>query len=104
MNLQTRIWTDKITRIVADYKRLAAASEAAEKAGCLEIEGNLNNAIWRSHSELLSQCDFAGWVSWYLYDNDCGTKKLSAKHNGKAHRITTPAQLANLIVKIQATQ
>lgn len=104
MNLQTRIWTEKITRIVADYKRLTAASEAAEKAGCLDITGPLFEAIWKSHDLLIAHCDFAGWLSWYLHENECGKKNLAAKHNGKAHRITTPAQLAKLIVKIQSTQ
>lgn len=104
MNLQTRIWTEKITLIALDYRRLSAACEAAEKAGCLDTDGPLFEAIWKSHDLLLSQCDFAGWISWFLYENECGKKKHIAKHNGKAHRITTPAQLANLIVKIQATQ
>lgn len=104
MKPQTRIWTAKITRIVADYQRLSAACDTAVKAGCLDINGPLHEAIWKSHGELLAQCDFDGWLSWFIYDNDCGKKKLIAHFIGKSHKIATPAQLAKLIVKIQATQ
>jgi len=105
MNLQIKLWTDKITRIVADYKRLDAACESARKAGCMDMEGPLFDAIWKSHSELLEQCDFCGWISWFICDNECGKKKLSAKSQGeKKQRITTPAQLAKLIVRIQSTK
>lgn len=104
MNLQTRILTDKITCIVADYNRLSEACDAAISAGCMDIDGPLHDAIWRSHSELLKHADSDGWLSWFIYENDCGKKKLTANFIGKSHKITTPAQLAKFIVKIQATQ
>ena len=105
MKEQIKLWTNRIARIVADYKRLAAACDAAEKAGAMHPEGPLHEAIWKSHSLLLAQCDFAGWVSWFIFDNECGKKKLAASvRKGSMTIIRTPAQLAKLLVKIQSTQ
>ena len=39
------------------------------------------------------------WIEWYLYENECGAKKMEAGHDDVFNEITTPKQLAKLIVE-----
>jgi hypothetical protein len=48
---------------------------------------------------MLKIIDQHDWISWYLFDNDCGKRKMEAGHDGKLSKISTPKQLAQLIVK-----
>jgi len=101
MTKQERIneWEDKIKRIVKDYKNLTACCNACFDAGVLDIDGNFYSAIWKTHDGLLEMIDKFDWLSWYLYENDCGAKKMEAGHDNKLSKITTPKQLAKLIVE-----
>jgi hypothetical protein len=93
-------WEEKIKRIVKDYKNLTACCDACFDAGVLDINGNLYTAIWKTHDGLLDMIiDKFDWISWYLYENECGAKKMEAGHDGKLSKITTPKQLAKLIVE-----
>jgi len=96
---RTNEWEKKIKRIVKDYKNLTACCDACFDAGVLDIDGNLYTAIWKTHDGLLDMIDEFDWLSWYLYENDCGAKKMEAGHDDVLNEITTPKQLAKLIVK-----
>lgn len=41
--------------------------------------------------------DDAGWLSWYIWDNECGRRGLEASLNGKMVKITTPRLLLRVI-------
>jgi hypothetical protein len=101
MTKQERIneWEKKIERIVKDYKNLTVCCDACFDAGVLDIDGNLYTAIWKTHDGLLDMIDKFDWISWYIYDNDCGANKMEAGYDCKLSKITTPRQLAKLIVK-----
>ena len=92
-------WTDKIERIVKDYRHLTACCDAASDAGVLDVDGNLYTAIWAMFDSMLDMDDHSGWISWYVFENDCGAKKMEAGYDGKLSKITTPRQLAKLIVE-----
>ena len=96
-------WQTVIDSIVADFRRLSAACEAARRAGCLDIDGPLHEAIWRSFDTMLGHADVGGWIAWYLWDNDCGKKRFEARANGHRppRKISTSRHLARLIVETE---
>jgi len=94
-------WETVIAGIVAHYKRLDAVCEAALKAGAMDPGGPLHDAIWRTFSAMLTLIDVDEWITWFIYENDCGKKKGQAKGCGKRglSPIKTPRHLARLIVE-----
>jgi len=100
MTKQDRInkWEVKIGKIVLHYKKLTASCDACFDAGVLDVDGNLYTAIWTMFDNMLDMIDHNDWISWYVFENDCGVMKMEAGHNGKLSKITTPKQLAKLIV------
>jgi hypothetical protein len=103
MNRIRRIdhWQEVVDGIVRDYKRLNTACDAALNAGALDSEGPFFDAIWRSFEGLLARLDVDGWISWFVYENQCGKKGLEAKGCGKKGQrpIKTSRHLAVLIVE-----
>jgi len=103
MNRTERIQrlTEIVSGIVADFQRLDAACDAAIKAGAMDPCGPLYDAIWRAWGCLLERIDEDGWISWFIYENDCGKKAKEAKGCGKRGMtpIRTARQLARLIVE-----
>jgi hypothetical protein len=103
MNKKQRIlyWEAVIKAIIADHKALDKACNNAMKAGTLEANGALYTAIWKSFDGLLGHLDKAGWLSWFIYDNDCGKAGRAARlsSNRRLMPIRTPMQLAKLITE-----
>lgn len=91
--------TYTIENIVGHYKRLDAACDAARDAGCLTVEGNLHDAIWEGFSGMLNLMDHDAWISWFIYENDCGKSALKAGFDGTLRTIRTARQLAKLITE-----
>lgn len=93
-------WQASIERIVADYRQLDAACDAALRAGVLDPSGPLYDAIWRAHEGMCCELDLYGWIDWYLHENDCGEKAFSGTSGHRpAAPVRTPRQLARLIVE-----
>jgi hypothetical protein len=92
-------WEEKIKKIVLGHKQLDDCCNAAYDIGTLNVDGKLSNAIWVMYDTLLGLIDESEWISWYVYENGCGEKKMEAGYDGKLDEITTPRQLAELIVK-----
>lgn len=90
-----------IDGVITDYRRLNNACDAAVKAGAMDINGPLYEAIWQSFQRMLERIDEDGWISWFIYDNDCGAKAMKAKGRGTQAMtpIKTPRHLARLIVE-----
>ena len=100
MNKQERIkqWTAKIDKIVGNYKELSAACDVAHDAGCLDIDGQLHTAIWKSFDVLMDCVEQQEWLEWYIYDNDCGAAKMEAGFDEVLNTIKNSRDLAKLIV------
>jgi hypothetical protein len=101
MNKQERIkkWTAKIDKIVGNYKELSAACDVAHDAGCLDIDGQLHTAIWKSFDVLMDCVEQQEWLEWYIYDNDCGAAKMEAGFGDVVNPIKNSRDLAKLIVE-----
>ena len=91
-------WETKITSLVKDYKQLTAACDAASDAGVLDTDGKLYTAIWSAYDNMLDRIDVNGWISWYIFDNDCGAKRMEAGFDGTVNAIKTPLDLARIMV------
>ena len=94
-------WQTTVDDIVADYRRLNSACDAALKAGAMDANGPLYDAIWKCFHTMLDRIDVDGWISWFIYDNECGKKQHKAKGYGKrgATSIKTSCHIARLIVE-----
>lgn len=95
------LWQTIVDGIVTDYRRLDNACDAAMKAGAMDVNGPLYEAIWRSVQGMLERIDEDGWINWFIYENDCGKKAMQAKGFGKRGMtpIKTTRHLAILIVE-----
>jgi len=94
-------WEEKIKEIICKYLDLSEKCSAAEAAGVLDPEGKLFTSIWSTFDAMLEIIDPNDWISWYIFDNDCGKKKMEAGHGDVLNEITTPRQLAKLIVETE---
>lgn len=95
------LWQSIVDGIVTDYRRLDNACDAALKAGAMDGNGPLYDAIWRSFQGMLDRIDDDGWINWFIYENECGKKAMQAKGCGKRGMtpIKTTRHLARLIVE-----
>lgn len=97
----------KLDSIISSYKELDEACDKAIEIGCLEPEGKLWNSIWGAFETMLDQIDYeidpssGGWIAWYIWDNECGSKGLSVKFENKKNGkpIRTSEDLAKVILK-----
>lgn len=97
-------FTLRLERIVKAYQTLSAVCDEANKLGTLNEDGKLFDAIWRMFDTLLSELETemkcADWLNWFIYDCDCGKKKMQViPASGKRPMaIATPRDLAKLIL------
>jgi hypothetical protein len=94
-----KLTLEQLTKLIYEYKELDDACIAARKAGCLEIEGRLQNAIWTSIETVISFFDPEGWIMWYILENEYGTKGYDAGYKGDMKPIKTPEDLLQLMNK-----
>ena len=96
-------WSRVVETLVSKYKALNKACEAASKSGTLDPNGPLFEAIWSSFDSMLTLVDSDGWIAWYIYDNECGKKKLKAStgKNKPLLKIDTNSKLVNFLVEIK---
>ena len=98
-------WGLVVETLINKYKALNKACEAASKSGTLDPNGPLFEAIWSSFESFLNILDREGWISWYIYDNECGKKKLKASYGKKKLvRIDSNLKLIDLIVETEESK
>lgn len=90
-----------IKKIVSLYRDNNKLEEQIEKIFYSPF-GAMYDVIWdtftaalESTSELVG--DNSGWISWFIYDNECGSKGLEAGYDRKMKPIKTIKQLCGLI-------
>lgn len=84
---------EQLTKLLTEYKELSDACDAARAAGCLEIEGRLQNAIWSTIETVISFFDPEGWIMWYILENEYGAKEYQAGYGSNMKMIKTPEDL-----------
>lgn len=83
--------------IVNSYKSLELACNKASEAGCLDINGNFFDAIWRGFDNMLSIMDQDSWIHWYVNDNDMGEKGLPVTVGRRKYKVKTIKTLLKII-------
>ena len=84
---------EQLTLLLTEYKELSDACDAARAAGCLDIEGRLQNAIWSTVERVISFFDPEGWIMWYILENEYGAKEYEAGYGSDMKKIKTPEDL-----------
>jgi hypothetical protein len=84
---------EQLTKLLEEYKELSDACDAARAAGCLEIEGRLQNAIWSSIETVISFFDPEGWIMWHILENEYGAKEYEAGYGSDMKKIKTSEDL-----------
>lgn len=87
----------QLDKLLDEYRELSDACDAARAAGCLEVEGRLQNAMWSSIETVISFLDPDGWIMWYILENDYGSKGYDAGYHGNLKPIKTTSDLLWLI-------
>ena len=91
--LKMKLNLQQLNKLLKEYKELNDACDAAREAGCLEIEGRLQNAIWSSIETVISFFDPQGWIMWYILENNYGAKGYDAGYKGNMKPIKTTEDL-----------
>ena len=88
-----KLTLEQLTLLLTEYKELSDACDAARAAGCLEIEGRLQNAIWSTVERVISFFDPEGWIMWHILENEYGAKEYEAGYGSDMKKIKTPEDL-----------
>jgi hypothetical protein len=88
---------EQLNIIIASHQRLDIATENAEKAGCLDSNGPLFEAIWSGFENVISIVDQDSWISWFVYDNDVGKKGLTVVIDSKKIKVKTVKALLRVM-------
>ena len=89
---------ETLTKIINHYKKLSAACDKATEAGCLHSDGPLFDAIWRTWGMWVDTTEHACLIDWYVYDNDCGRRRLTMNVDGVDYVIGNVKQLYKIMV------
>jgi len=88
---------EQLKIIIDAHLALEIATDNAIKAGCLDVNGPLFDAVWRGFENVTSVVDDGAWVSWFVYDNDMGKKGLSVTINEKKMKVKTVKALLKIM-------
>jgi len=87
----------QLKMIIDSHVALGIATDNAVKAGCLDVNGPLFDAVWRGFERVVSVVDDDAWISWFVYDNELGKKGLSVIINEKKMKVNTVKALLKII-------
>jgi hypothetical protein len=88
---------EQLESIIDSYVKLNQATEAAIKAGCLDVNGPLFEAIWHVFENVLAIVDQHSCILWYIHENDMGKKELSVTIDSKNFKVKTTKTLLGII-------
>ncbi len=96
---------NKIQKIVDAYKELNKLSEhMADIFGCSSTDGAFWDPVWKLLDVAIDQLsenigDRSDWISWYIFDNQCGKKGLEVRlaDGKKLKKIKTVDDLVKVI-------
>jgi len=95
---ETMKLNEKQLKIIIDaHLALEIATDNAIKAGCLDVNGPLFDAVWRGFENVTSVVDDGAWVSWFVYDNDMGKRGLTVIINEKKIKVKTVKALLKIM-------
>jgi hypothetical protein len=88
-----KLTLEQLTKLLKEYKELSDACDAARAAGCLDIDGKLQQAIWSSIETAISFFDPEGWIMWHILENEYGANEYEAGYDDNKRMIKTTEDL-----------
>jgi hypothetical protein len=87
----------QLQRILEHRRKVEKIFRDAEKVGVIDINGPLFNTVWHAIESVTSIVDPHGWIEWYVYENEYGTKEYEATVNNKTFKVKSAKDLLALI-------
>lgn len=87
----------QLQRILEHRRKVEKIFRDAEKVGVIDINGPLFNTVWHAIESVTSIVDPHGWIEWYVYENEYGTRELTATVNDKTFKVKSAKDLLALI-------
>src|ERR1035437_6643131 len=92
-----------IETLIAIYKEMDAVCDQAKGILGIEVDSKLLDPFWRAFdgyvkavSALVGDAG-AEWLSWFIWENDCGEKGMEAGYDKRLRPVKTVRQLVALI-------
>lgn len=91
-----------IKDLIKHYQELTANFDQIDKLFGADYDSNFFTAFWKafdSYVELVQDTvgDHFQWVSWFIYDNQCGKANMTCILNGNNCKVKTVEKLVELI-------
>lgn len=98
----------EIAKLLVAYQDLDRQWTAAQNAIGLDIESEFGRAVWAMFDGWMTALENAMgdqgyWLSWFIHDNQCGKRGLSATINGESREIRTLDDLVWCITAYRET-
>lgn len=87
----------QLQRILEHRRKVEKIFRDAEKVGVIDINGPLFNTVWHAIESVTSIVDPHGWIEWFVYENEYGTRELTATVNDKTFKVKSAKDLLALI-------
>jgi hypothetical protein len=93
----------ELNQVIVRYKKLSVEWEALSNVLDVGCESPFAHSIWTLFDEYCSLMseklgDQNNWISYYLFECDCGNKKMEVSINGKKTKLDKVTKLADLII------
>lgn len=104
LNMNKKDLVKQLDKTVLNYKNLDLVFDQANDLGIFPSEGHFFDTVWKSFEGLIEviekQLD-TDWISWYIFDNQCGEKELRGQTGSmkKPKTIKNTKELAQLILE-----
>lgn len=100
--MKTKEIEAKCQKVVDKYKELDTLFDRLNETLGATINSPLGDAVWFLFQDYVDEVeakikDTSSFLSWYIYDNCCGTRELQAAVNGELKTINSVKRLAKLI-------
>jgi hypothetical protein len=92
-----------VETLVNHYKEMDKRSDEMNKLLGIRVDCPAMNPFWRAFDGYLdavaalvgdANCE---WIFWFIFENGCGEKAMSAGYDKRLRKISTVKQLVNLI-------
>jgi hypothetical protein len=77
--MNKKLTLQELHTILDSHAALKKAIDSAVEVGCLDPNGPLYHAAWKSFEDVVSILDPNGWIMWHIYDNEGGVRGLKVK-------------------------
>jgi len=101
-NTKCYISKHDLSKLLKAYKSIHNQTDKAAEIGLLDIGGKFHEAIFESIETIIKVIDPDLWITWYIYDTECGKKCNHAwDSDGKEYVITNDKEFVKMFMDFQ---